>query len=110
MELSKKVVFYTIASIDFINFLTADESYKLVTTNDTIKDEIAAGVYYKDIGSRKGLTVAESDVEYTGSSDNVKTVYQAKAVTNIRKLVTEGYIKIDRQTQDVSITAEKATL
>ena len=51
-----------------------------------------------------------SDVEYTGSSDNVKTVYQAKAVTNIRKLVTEGYIKIDRQTQDVSITAEKATL
>ena len=97
-------------NVDYVNFLTADESYKLITTNDTIKDEIAAGVYYKDIGSRKGLTVAESDVEYTGASDNVKTVYRAKAVTNIRKLVTEGYIKIDRQTQDVSITAEKATL
>ena len=97
-------------NVDYVNFLTADESYKLVTTNNTIKDEIAAGVYYKDIGSRKGLTVAESDVEYTGSSDNVKTVYRAKAITNIRKLVTEGYIKIDRQTQDVSITAEKATL
>ena len=97
-------------NVDFINFLTADESYKLVTTNDTIKDEIAAGVYYKDIGSRKGLTVAESDVEYTGASDNVKTVYRAKAITNVRKLVTEGYIKINRQTQDVSITAEKAGL
>jgi hypothetical protein len=97
-------------NVDYVNFLTADESYKLVTTNDTIKDEIAAGVYYKDIGSRKGLTVAESDVEYTGASDNVKTVYRAKAITNVRKLVTEGYIKINRQTQDVSITAEKAGL
>ena len=97
-------------NVDYVNFLTADETYKLVTTNNAIKDEIAAGVYYKDIGSRKGLTVAESDVEYTGSSDNVKTVYRAKAITNIRKLVTEGYIKVDRQTQDVSITAEKAGL
>ena len=87
-----------------------DEAYNLVTTDTNVRNKIAAGIYYKDIGSRKGLTVAESDVEYTGSSDNVKTVYQAKAVTNIRKLVTEGYIKIDRQTQDVSITAEKATL
>ena len=57
------------------------------TSND-IKDEIAAGIYYKDIGSRKNLTVAESDVEYSNSSDTTKTVYTNKAITDIRKLVT----------------------
>ncbi len=96
--------------LDTTNFLTADEAYKLVTTNDSIKDEIAAGIYYKDIGSRKNLTVAESDVEYAGSIDSVKNVYKSKAVTNIRKLVTEGYIKIGRANQNVSITTEKANL
>jgi len=96
--------------LDTTNFLTADEAYKLVTTNDSVKDEIAAGIYYKDIGSRKNLTVAESDVEYAGSIDSVKNVYKSKAVTNIRKLVTEGYIKIERANQNVSITTEKANL
>jgi len=95
---------------DSVNFLTANESYNLVTTDSTIKDEIAAGIYYKDIGSRKGLTVAESDVEYTGSTDTAKVVYRNKAITNIRKLVTEGYIKINRETQDVSIITEKANI
>jgi hypothetical protein len=97
-------------TIDTVNFLGADEAYNLVTTDINIKNEIAAGIYYKDIGSRKGLTIAESDVEYTASSDTVKTVYTSKAITNIRKLVTEGYIKIDRVTQDVSIATEKAGL
>ena len=54
--------------------------------------------------------MAESDVEFTNNTDNVKTVYQNKAVTDIRKLVTEGYIKIERESQDVSISTEKATL
>jgi len=97
-------------AIDTVNFLSADEAYNLVTTDVNVKNEIAAGIYYKDIGSRKGLTIAESDVEYTASSDNVKTVYTSKAITDIRKLVTEGYIKIDRQTQDVSIATEKVGL
>ena len=97
-------------AIDTVNFLGADEAYNLVTTDVNVKNEIAAGIYYKDIGSRKGLTIAESDVEYTASSDNVKTVYTSKAITDIRKLVTEGYIKIDRDTQDVSIATEKAGL
>jgi len=65
-------------------------------------------MYYKDIGSRKGLTIAESDIEYTASTDTTKTVYRSKAITDIRKLVTEGYIKINRETQDVSIATEKA--
>ena len=44
------------------------------------------------------------------SSDSVKTVYTSKASTNIKKLVNEGYIRINRSTQDVSIAAEKANL
>ena len=97
-------------NINTVDFLTADEAYNLVTTDSNVKDEIASGIYYKDIGSRKGLTVAESDVEYTASDDTIKNVYRSKAITNIRKLVTEGYIKINRTTQDVSIATEKAVL
>ena len=36
--------------------------------------------------------------------------YTSKAITDIRKLVTEGYVKIERQTQDVDIATEKANL
>ena len=95
---------------DTVAYLTADEAFNLVSNDSNVRDEIAAGIYYKDIGSRRALTVAESDVEYTGSADNVKNVYTSKAITDIRKLVTEGYIKIDRQTQDVAIATEKASL
>ena len=98
------------SSIDTVNFLGPDEAYNLVNNDTNVKDEIAAGIYYKDIGSRKGLTVAESDVEYNGSSDNIKTVYTAKVITDIRKLVNEGYIRIERQSLDVEIATEKATL
>jgi hypothetical protein len=97
-------------TIDTVTFLGADEAYNLVTTDSNIRDEIAAGIYYKDIGSRKGLTIAESDIEYSASTDTAKTVYRNKAITDIRKLVTEGYIKINRSTQDVSIATEKAGL
>ena len=98
------------STIDTINFLAPDEAFHLVNNDENVRDEIAAGIYYKDIGSRKNLTVAESDVEYNGSSDNVKTVYTSKAITDIRKLVNEGYIKIERQSLDVEIATEKATL
>ena len=97
-------------TLDTVNFLGPDEAYNLIVADLTIRNEIAAGLYYKDIGSRKGLTVAESDVEYTGSSDTTKTVYRNKAITDIRKLVIEGYIKIERQTLDVSLETEKANL
>jgi hypothetical protein len=98
------------ANQDYTNYLTPDESYNLITNNETLKDEIASGIYYKDIGSRKGLTVAESDVEYTNSSDTTKTVYRNKAITDIRKEVTEGYLKIVRDTNDVRIVTEKVGL
>jgi len=97
-------------SLDTGTYLTAEESFNLITNDDSIKDEVAAGIYYKDIGSRKDLTVAESDVEYSGASDTVKTVYRNKAITDIRKLTTEGILKINRSTQDVAINVEKAGL
>ena len=100
----------TNSKINYNLYLSADESYNLVTNNSTIKDKVASHIYFKDIGSRKGLTVAESDVEYTASSSTIKTVYKNKAITNIRKLVTEGYIKIERSTGDVSIAVEKVNL
>jgi hypothetical protein len=98
----------TNATIDNVNFLGADESFNLVSNDSTVRDEIAAGIYYKDIGSRKGLSVAESDVEYAGASDTVKSVYTNKVITDIRRLVTEGYIRIERATQNVAIATEKA--
>ena len=97
-------------NVDTVNYFGADESYNLVSNDEKVRDEIAAGMYFKDIGSRKGLTMAQSNIEYEGSADSVKTVYINKAITNIRKLVTEGYIKIDRQSLDVEIATEKATL
>ena len=100
----------TNSSVDNVNFLGADESFNLASNNESVRDEIAAARYFRDIGSRKGLTVAESNLEYEASSTNVKNVYTSKSITDIRKLVTEGYVKIERQTQDVSIATEKATL
>ncbi len=100
----------TNSTVDTINFLGTDESFNLVSNNENVRDEIAAALYFRDIGSRKGLTVAQSNIEYEGSSDNIKNVYTNKAITDIRKLVTEGYIKIERQSQDVEIATEKATL
>ena len=100
----------TNSKIDTVNFLGPDEAFNLISNDSNVKDEIAASLYYKDIGSRNGLTVIQSNIEYEGSSDNVKTIYRSKAITDIRKLVTEGYLKIERQTQDVEIATEKATI
>jgi len=100
----------TNANQDYTNFLSPDEAFNLISNNETLKDEIAAGIYYKDIGSRNNLTVAESDVEYTNSTATTKTVYRNKAITDIRRLVTEGYLKIERDTNDVRVVTEKVGL
>jgi len=100
----------TSPTLDTVNFLTSDEAFNLVSNDPNIRDQIASSIYYKDIGSRKGLTVAESDVEYASSLNSTKNVYTNKVITDIRKLVTEGYIKIDRQTQNVEIATEKSNL
>jgi hypothetical protein len=100
----------TNSTVNTVNFLGADESFNLISNDTNVRDEIAAAIYFRDIGSRKGLTIAQSNLEYEGSSDNIKNVYTSKAITDIRKLVTEGYIKIERQTQDVEIATEKATI
>lgn len=100
----------TNATLDTTQFLGPDESFNLVSNNANVRDEIAASIYFKDIGSRKGQTVAQSNLEYEGSSDTIKNVYRSKAITDVRRLVTEGFIKIERQTQDVEIATEKATI
>jgi hypothetical protein len=100
----------TNSTVDTVNFLGADESFNLVSNDANVRDEIAAAIYFRDIGSRKGLTIAQSNLEYEASADNIKNVYTSKAITDVRKLVTEGYIKIERQTQDVEIATEKATI
>jgi len=107
---SKDNTVITNPTLDTVNYLTADESANLINYNATILEEIAATLYYKDIGSREGLTVAESNVQFASASATVKRVYRNKAITDIRKLVTEGYLKIDRTSQDVSISVEKAVL
>ena len=98
------------STVDTVNFLGEDESFNLVSNDENVRDEIAAALYFRDIGSRKGLTIAQSNLEYEASAGNIKTVYSNKAITDVRKLVTEGYIKIARQTQDVEIATEKATI
>ena len=96
--------------MDTVNFLSPDEAFKVVSNDSAVRNRVASSIYYKDIGSRKNLTVAQNDTEYSNSNDTTKSVYQNKAITNIRKLVTEGYVKIERQTLDVNISNEKANL
>ena len=100
----------THSTVDTVNFLGEDEAFHLVSNDKNVRDEIAAAIYFKDIGSRKGLTIAQSNLEYEASADNIKNVYTNKAITDVRKLVTEGYVKIERQTQNVEIATEKATI
>ena len=99
-----------IATQDTVNFLSSTEATNLVNSNAQVRDSIAASMYFKDIGSRKGLSVAESEIEYAAQSDSVKNTYNNQAVANVNQLVTDGYIKIDRETNEVEIEAEKANL
>ena len=98
------------SNVDTVNFLGESEAFNLVSNDENIRDEVAAALYFRDVGSRKGLSIAQSNIEYQGSSDNIKSVYSNKAITDIRKLVTEGYIKIPRASKDVQIVIEKATI
>lgn len=96
--------------IDTQTFLSPTEAFNLVTVDATIRDEIAAGIYYKKVGSRKNQTVAESDIAYAALTDAQKDVYRNSVLTDITKLVTEGFIKISRNTYDVTVNAEKANV
>ena len=96
--------------VDTANYLSPTESYNLIYNNTTLRDQVAASIYYKVVGSRQGDTVAESDVNYAALTANQKFVYQSRALTDISKLVTEGYIQIKRDTKDVLVSAERANL
>lgn len=96
--------------VDTANYLSPTEAYNLISNNATLRDQVAASIYYKTVGSRQGDTVAESDVNYAALTTNQKFVYQSRALTDIAKLVTEGYIKIKRDTKDVLVSAERSNL
>ena len=96
--------------IDTQNFLSPTESFNLIENNLSARDQVAAGIYYKLVGSRKKLTIAQSDIEYAASGTSAKGVYRSRALTDIAKLVTEGFIRINRVTNEVSIVAERARL
>jgi len=98
------------SQIDLSQNLSPSESFNVVVANEAIKDQVAAGIYYKLIGSRQGLTVAESDLNYANLTTQQKEVYRSRATSDITKLVTEGYIKINRDNLDVTIVTEKANI
>lgn len=94
----------------YTTILSPTESLNLVTTNEIAKDRVASALYYQTIGSRNGQTISESDVAYAALSDNEKSVYRDRVTNEIAQLVADGYIKIDRNTQNVNIVAEKANI
>ncbi len=107
---NKDTTVLTNAQLDYTNFLSPNEGFDLVNNDVSIKTEIASFLFYRDVSSRIGKTRAQSDVDYAASSATVKTVYENKAITDIRKLITEGIVKINRQSLDVGIATEKALL
>jgi len=96
--------------IDTKKYLTATESFNLIQNNMLAQDKIAVGIYYKAIGSRKGLTIAESEVEFASSSDAVKNVYRHRTLADTATLVNDGYIRINRATNEININAERALI
>ena len=94
----------------YTTILSPTESVNLVTTNTVARDRVASALYYQQVGSRNGQTIAQSDVAYAALTDNEKSVYRDKTTAQIASLVADGYIKINRTTQNVSVTAEKANI
>jgi hypothetical protein len=94
----------------YTTILSPTESVNLVTTNTVARDRVASALYYQQVGSRNGQTIAQSDVAYAALTDNEKSVYRDRTTAQIASLVADGYIKINRNTQNVSITAEKANI
>lgn len=98
------------AIIDTRNYLSPTESFNLLQNNAAARDQVASAVYYRLVGFRKGLSIARSDVEFSASSEANKNIYRNRALSEITKLVNEGYVKINRTTNEVSVVAEKARL
>jgi hypothetical protein len=103
----------TVISTPVLNtqlYLSPTESFNLVESNLVARDKVAAGIYYKLVGSRKGLTISQSEVEYTAATNDVKKIYRSRALTDTAKLVSDGFIKINRAGNEVAIVAERAGL
>lgn len=98
------------AVIDTRNYLSPSESFNLLQTNTSARDQVASAIYFRLVGSRKGLSISRSDVEFSASSEANKNIYRNRALSDITKLVNEGYVRINRVTNEVAVVAEKARL
>ena len=85
-------------------------TYITISNNLILQDQVSAGIYFKTIGKRQGLSVAESDVNFANLTNQQKQIYRDQALLDITKLTAEGYIRIGREELDVTIIAEKADL
>jgi hypothetical protein len=96
--------------IDTKNFLTPTEAFNLIQNNQSIQDKVASGIYYKVVGSRNGQSILQSDINFSNLSVQDKNVYRSRAVNSVIALISEGYLKINRESFDVNINAEKVNL
>lgn len=95
---------------NFTDILSPTESFNFLQNNLQARDKVASSLYYKLNGSRRGLSIAESDVEYASLNNASKNIYRSRALTDVTKLVNEGYIKISRENFEVGIEAEKVII
>jgi len=95
------------ASVNTSAYLSPSESLNLITSNPTALNQISSYIYYQQVGSRNGQSVAQSDVNYAALPQSSKTQYNNQAVGSIKNLVTQGYVKINRANNSVTINAEK---
>lgn len=96
--------------LDTQKYLSPTESFNLIQNNEVAKDRVAASIYYKVVGSRKGLSINESEIEYNASDNSIKNIYRSRALTDTTKLVSDGYLYINRANNQVNLNAEKASL
>jgi len=87
-------------------YLSPSESLQLISTNTAALNQVASFIYYQQIGSRNGLSIAQSNANYAALPAAAQTQYQNQAYGSITNLVTQGYIQINRSTNNVTTSTE----
>ena len=87
-------------------YLSSSESLQLISTNTAALNQVASFIYYQQIGSRNGLSIAQSNANYAALPAAAQTQYHNQAYSSITNLVTQGYIQINRSTNNVTTSTE----
>jgi len=87
-------------------YLSPSESLQLISTNTPALNQVASFIYYQQIGSRNGLSIAQSNANYAALPAAAQTQYHNQAYSSITNLVTQGYIQINRSTNNVTTSTE----